>query len=150
MVADCRGKLAAVTTALNVVKGPPAGYRPRCPRGGLQSSEIATVTESLADAKLALVDAQDGGQEPKDAGLERLRSSLRFRAEETIEAGGFTYRKVDRETSRPRLLPRPCLDEGRFHTVHSILTKAGHSVQCPKCKAEFGPRVHRYNDAPDA
>ena len=138
--------LTAVTTALNVVK------TLRDIDRGVQEADfklqIATVTELLADAKLALVDAQDEIKS-KDAELERLRSSLRFRAEETIEAGGFTYRKVD---GKPvgRAYCSVCLDEGRFHTVHSILTKAGHSVQCPKCKAEFGPRVHRYNDAPDA
>lgn len=138
--------ISALSTAIGIVK------TLRDIDRGVQEADyklkIASATEALADAKMALVEAQDEIKN-KEAELERLRSSLRFRAEETIESGGFTYRKVDGKPVGRAYCP-VCLDEGRFQTVHLIFTKNGDSVQCPRCKAEFGPRVYQYKDAPDA
>jgi hypothetical protein len=135
--------LTAVTTGLNVVKT--LRDIDRSVQEADFKLQIATVTTSLADAKLALVEAQEEIKS-KDAELEKLRSSVRFRAEETIESNGFVFRKVDGKPVGRAHCP-VCLDEGRFLNLNSLDKKGGgHSYQCPKCKADFGWNVMQYSE----
>jgi hypothetical protein len=135
--------LSAVSTALGIVKTLREIDR------GVQEAEfklkIASVTESLADAKLALVDAQDEVKR-REAELDQLRSSLRFREEDTITSGGFLFRKVEGKAVG-RAFCSVCIDEGRFLHLNNIQTKEGLSFQCPRCKANYGWNVPQFEEA---
>lgn len=138
--------ISALSTAIGIVK------TLRDIDRGVQEADyklkIASATEALADAKMALVEANDE-LKGKDAEIEKLKKSIRYRAEETIEAGGFTYRKVDGQAVGRAYCP-VCLDEGRFQNLNLAPGKGGQNTyQCPRCKADCGWNVPQFIEAED-
>jgi hypothetical protein len=135
--------LSAISTALGIVK------TLREIDKGVQEAEfklkIASVTEALADAKLALVEAQDEVKR-HETEASKLRDAVRFRAEDTILSEGFLFRKVD---GKPMGKPfcSVCSDEGRFIHLNRLMTKDGETFQCPRCKANFGWYVPQHEEA---
>src|SRR5918911_744301 len=96
---DLMAALAGITHALNIVKFV------REEEGALGGAELKTkmadLTEALADAKLALVEARET-IEQRDKEIERLRATFQ-RRDETVERAGYRYRK--NESGEPIGLP---------------------------------------------
>jgi len=134
--------LSALGTALGIVKTLREIDR------GVQEAEyklqIANMTSALADAKLALVDAQDTARSQKDE-IEKLKAASRFREEETVRANGFLYRKTD---GRPAGKPycSVCSDDGHFIHLVTVPTKEGTVYKCPRCNGNYGWSVQEYTE----
>lgn len=134
--------ISAVSTALGIVKTLREIDR------GVQEAEfklqVANVTSALADAKLALVEAQEAARLQKEE-LEKLRSAARYREEETIKVQGFLFRKQD-DGPRGKAFCSVCSDEGRYIHLSIVPTKDGNVHKCPRCSSNYGWQVPEFTE----
>ena len=102
--------------------------------------KIADLTVALSDIKLALSEAKDE-LAAKQSEIQTLEKQFR-RLQETVEVGGFKYRKGPDDKPRGNPFCPVCEQKTGmlFHLAH-IMTHQ----RCPNCKAAF-ERVHVYAD----
>ncbi|ASP55445.1 hypothetical protein CDO31_29295 (plasmid) [Sinorhizobium meliloti] len=110
---------------------------------GLDKAEmkarLADVLSTLADVKMALIDAQEESRE-KDAQIERLRGNFAIK-EKTIRFDGFSMLAF--EDGKPRGMPFCPRCEAVDGILIHLADARGSDCQCPQCKATYS-RVPRY------
>jgi hypothetical protein len=106
-------------------------------------AKIAELMNSVADAKIALTEAQDEIA-AKDKEITRLKDGLKFREERTIFVRGRRYEKGSNE--KPIGMPfceRCDTVDGILIRIAGNFTKEGYVAICPQCKANYGQQ-HGY------
>jgi hypothetical protein len=106
-------------------------------------AKIAELMNSVADAKIALTEAQDEIA-AKDKEITRLKDGLKFREEHTIIVRGRRYEKGSNE--KPIGMPfceRCDAVDGILIRIAGNFTKEGYVAICPQCKANYG-QEHGY------
>lgn len=97
-------------------------------------AQMAEIYSALADAKMALADAQQELRS-KDDEITRIHQSFLL-FEETVESGGYLYRKGSR--GQPVGLPYCpiCMEESGSMRLTVKIDIEG--IVCPACKSVFG------------
>jgi len=100
-------------------------------------AKIADLMSTVAEAKIALVDARDEIAS-KDKEISRLKEELQFRRESTVTVAGFRYEKA--ENGKPIRMPfcsRRDIIDGILIRIVETCTRDGYKEICPSCKADF-------------
>ncbi len=138
---DITAAVQSIATALGIVKDLRA-----IDRGVDEASfklKLADLTESLADAKVTLVEAQSALQE-KDQEIDRLKQAFEFRGT-TVSRHGFRYEDCGDGTPQgPPFCPRCEAKDGFL----ILLNQYGgvSELQCPQCKSKFRVSTFTYPD----
>jgi hypothetical protein len=97
-------------------------------------NRAADIYQSMADLKMALVDAHEEIQN-KDKEIQRLLKEFSFKGE-TIERHNMIYEKRDDGPVGFPFCPRCLTVDGR-HIKLAPQQKEGKPAQCPQCKSNF-------------
>lgn len=108
--------------------------------------QMAEVTNTLADAKIALTEAQTELY-AKDQEIERLKAAF-ARKDETVEFQGKYFRKGADGKPRGRAFCPVCWDAGRPFLLDRDKGMRG-NMTCARCKSDFNS-VGEFPDEPTA
>jgi len=109
-------------------------------------AQIVDLMGNVADAKVALLEAQDALRE-KDAEIDRLNGSIAAKAKLLEGPGGYMW--ADRGDGIRRGYPVcPACDEKEARQVTLKQAGGAHSCVCPRCDSKFKPV--EYFHEPDA
>lgn len=131
---DFMGVLAAAGQAVGILKSL------RDLDKGFDAAEykgkVAEVTSTVADLRLALVEASETIR-AKEQEIERLSTAM-ARRPQLVEREGYLYSK--RKDGGPAGLPfcPVCIeDKARYYQLTGIAGESRDSCSCPKCKARY-------------
>jgi hypothetical protein len=101
-------------------------------------AKIAELMNSVADAKIALIDAREE-LAAREKEIARLKDGLKFREDHTIIVQGRRYEKA----SNGQPIGMPFCDrcdtvDGLLIRIAETLSKDGYVAICPQCKANYG------------
>ena len=101
-----------------------------------QKAEIANLLGSLADAKIALVDARDE-MSSLNREIASLKDKLTFKDQKTVRNGQFVYEILqDGKTSYLPFCPK-CIADAKFFPMSQ---RNLHDAVCPNCQVALNSR----------
>ena len=105
--------------------------------------KLADLTESLAEAKLSLVEATDLIVE-KDKEIDRLKETFKF-CGSTVTKQGFLYEDIGNGTPQAAPFCPRCEKKDGFLILLNQYRGIS-DLRCPECKSEYRANTYTYPD----